>query len=74
MGNNEHLIVERHGNVGWPINDRADVVSAMISAVRDRLTDAGKVGAQHLGARWRRPDRDEGPEALAEKREPTWLV
>lgn len=40
MGTYEHLIVERHGNVGWLINNRPDVRNAMNSAMRDEFTDA----------------------------------
>ncbi len=36
----EHLIVERHGPVGWLINDRPDQLNAMNSAMRDEFADA----------------------------------
>jgi enoyl-CoA hydratase/carnithine racemase len=36
----EHLIVEKHGSVGWLINDRPDQLNAMNSAMRDEFADA----------------------------------
>ena len=36
----QHLIVERHGPVGWLINDRPEVRNAMNSAMRDEFADA----------------------------------
>jgi enoyl-CoA hydratase len=36
----EHLIIERHGPVGWLINDRPDQLNAMNSAMRDEFADA----------------------------------
>ena len=36
----EHLIVERHGPVGWLINDRPDQLNAMNAAMRDEFADA----------------------------------
>lgn len=36
----QHLIVERHGPVGWLINDRPDQLNAMNSAMRDEFADA----------------------------------
>ena len=36
----EHLAVERHGPVGWLINDRPDLRNAMNSAMRDEFADA----------------------------------
>lgn len=36
----EHLVVERHGPVGWLINDRPEVRNAMNSAMRDEFADA----------------------------------
>ncbi len=36
----EHLVIERHGPVGWLINDRPDVRNAMNSAMRDEFADA----------------------------------
>ncbi|MBN2622629.1 MAG: enoyl-CoA hydratase/isomerase family protein [Acidimicrobiales bacterium] len=38
----EHLVVERHGPVGWLINDRPDQLNAMNSAMRDEFADAWK--------------------------------
>jgi enoyl-CoA hydratase len=38
----EHLIVERHGPVGWLINDRPDQLNAMNSAMRDEFALAWK--------------------------------
>jgi enoyl-CoA hydratase/carnithine racemase len=36
----EHLIVERHGPVGWLINNRPEQLNAMNSAMRDEFGDA----------------------------------
>jgi len=36
----EHLIIEKHGSVGWLINDRPDQLNAMNSAMRDEFADA----------------------------------
>jgi enoyl-CoA hydratase/carnithine racemase len=36
----EHLIVERHGPVGWLINNRPDQLNAMNAAMRDEFADA----------------------------------
>jgi enoyl-CoA hydratase/carnithine racemase len=36
----EHLIVERHGPVGWLINNRPEQLNAMSSAMRDEFGDA----------------------------------
>ena len=36
----QHLIVERHGPVGWLINDRPDQLNAMNNAMRDEFADA----------------------------------
>jgi enoyl-CoA hydratase/carnithine racemase len=36
------------------------------------LTDACRLGAQHLVSVWGHPDQVEGPRAFAEKREPRW--
>jgi enoyl-CoA hydratase len=36
----EHLIIERHGPVGWLINDRPDQLNAMNAAMRDEFADA----------------------------------
>jgi enoyl-CoA hydratase len=35
-----HLVVERHGPVGWLINDRPDQLNAMNAAMRDEFADA----------------------------------
>ncbi|HEY8547856.1 MAG TPA: enoyl-CoA hydratase/isomerase family protein, partial [Acidimicrobiales bacterium] len=40
MGRYEHLIVERHGPVGWLINDRPDQLNAMNARMRDEFADA----------------------------------
>lgn len=40
MTNYEHLVVERHGPVGWLINDRPDQLNAMNSTMRDEFADA----------------------------------
>ena len=45
---------------------------ALWAALEHGLTDACKVGAQHLVSLWGHPDQDEGPRAFAEKREPNW--
>src|ERR687893_1120692 len=42
MSEYEHLVVERHGPVGWLINDRPDQLNAMNSAMRDEFADAWK--------------------------------
>jgi enoyl-CoA hydratase len=39
-GSYEHLIVERHGPVGWLINDRPDQLNAMNAKMRDEFADA----------------------------------
>jgi enoyl-CoA hydratase/carnithine racemase len=36
----QHLIVERHGPVGWLVNDRPEVRNAMNNAMRDEFADA----------------------------------
>jgi enoyl-CoA hydratase len=36
----EHLVVERHGPVGWLLNNRPDQLNAMNSAMRDEFADA----------------------------------
>ena len=40
MGRYEHLIVERHGPVGWLINDRPDQLNAMNARMRDEFAEA----------------------------------
>jgi enoyl-CoA hydratase/carnithine racemase len=40
VGTYQHLIVERHGPVGWLINDRPDQLNAMNNAMRDEFADA----------------------------------
>ena len=45
---------------------------ALWEALEHGLTDACKVGADHLTSMWGHPDQSEGPQAFAEKREPTW--
>jgi enoyl-CoA hydratase len=45
---------------------------ALWAALEHGLTDACKIGAQHLVSMWGHPDQDEGPRAFAEKREPRW--
>ncbi len=47
---------------------------ALWGALEHNLTDACKVGAQHLAGLWGHPDQDEGPKAFAEKREPQWAA
>jgi enoyl-CoA hydratase/carnithine racemase len=46
---------------------------ALWAALEHGLTDACKVGAQHLVSMWGHPDQEEGPRAFAEKREPRWV-
>jgi enoyl-CoA hydratase len=36
----EHLIIEKHGPVGWLINDRPDQLNAMNSLMRDEFAEA----------------------------------
>ena len=36
----QHLVVERHGPVGWLLNDRPEQLNAMNSAMRDEFADA----------------------------------
>jgi hypothetical protein len=38
----EHLIVERHGPVGWLINNRPEQLNAMNAHMRDEFADAWK--------------------------------
>ncbi|MGH9273101.1 MAG: enoyl-CoA hydratase/isomerase family protein, partial [Acidimicrobiales bacterium] len=40
MSSYEHLVVERHGPVGWLINDRPEQLNAMNSGMRDEFADA----------------------------------
>ncbi|HUV09733.1 MAG TPA: enoyl-CoA hydratase/isomerase family protein [Acidimicrobiia bacterium] len=40
MGDYEHLIVERHGPVGWLINNRPESLNAMNAKMRDEFADA----------------------------------
>ena len=40
MGEYQHLIVERHGPVGWLINNRPDALNAMNAEMRDEFADA----------------------------------
>src|SRR5262245_22083557 len=40
MAEYEHLIVERHGPVGWLINNRPDALNAMNARMRDEFADA----------------------------------
>jgi enoyl-CoA hydratase len=42
MSTYEHLIVERHGPVGWLINNRPDQLNAMNAKMRDEFADAWK--------------------------------
>ena len=36
----EHLLVERHGPVGWLINNRPEVLNAMNAKMREEFADA----------------------------------
>jgi enoyl-CoA hydratase len=49
----EHLLVERHGPVGWLINDRPDQLNAMNADMRDEFADA-----------WVELDRDPGVKVI----------
>ncbi len=40
VGDYQHLIVERHGPVGWLINNRPDQLNAMNAAMRDEFASA----------------------------------
>jgi enoyl-CoA hydratase/carnithine racemase len=46
---------------------------ALWAALEHGLTDACKIGAQHLVSMWGHPDQEEGPRAFAEKRDPEWV-
>lgn len=46
---------------------------ALWAALELGLTDACRVGSQHLVSVWGHPDQEEGPKAFIEKREPRWL-
>ena len=50
----------------------AETKKALWGALELGLTDACKLGAQHIVALWGHPDQTEGPAAFAEKREPNW--
>jgi enoyl-CoA hydratase/carnithine racemase len=45
---------------------------ALWGALESGLTDACRIGAQHLASLWGHPDQDEGPRAFAERRDPIW--
>ena len=45
---------------------------ALWGALEHGLTDACRLGAQHLVSMWGHPDQTEGPRAFAEKRDPDW--
>jgi enoyl-CoA hydratase len=45
---------------------------ALWSALELGLTDACRLGSQHLVSVWGHPDQDEGPRAFVEKRPPRW--
>ena len=45
---------------------------ALWAALEMGLTDACRLGAQHLIGMWGHPDQEEGPRAFVEKREPRW--
>ena len=46
---------------------------ALWAALEHGLTDACRVGAEHLVSMWGHPDQTEGPSAFAEKRDANWL-
>jgi enoyl-CoA hydratase len=46
---------------------------ALWAALEHGLSDACRVGAQHLVSLWGHPDQDEGPRAFTEKREANWV-
>ena len=45
---------------------------ALWGALEHGLTDASRVGAEHLVSMWGHPDQEEGPKAFAERREADW--
>src|SRR5438067_1802818 len=45
---------------------------ALWGALEQGLTDACRAGAGELVSMWGHPDQEEGPQALAEKRDPGW--
>jgi len=45
---------------------------ALWGALEMGLSDACRVGGQHLASLWGHPDQEEGPRAFAEKREAKW--
>jgi enoyl-CoA hydratase/carnithine racemase len=47
---------------------------ALWAALEHGLSDACRVGAQHLVSLWGHPDQDEGPRAFTEKREADWVA
>lgn len=46
---------------------------AIWSSLELGLTDACRLGSQHLVSVWGHPDQEEGPRSFVEKREPQWL-
>ena len=50
----------------------AETKKALWGALELGLTDASRLGAQHIVALWGHPDQTEGPAAFAEKRDPNW--
>jgi enoyl-CoA hydratase len=46
---------------------------ALWGALETGLTEACRLGAQHLVGMWGHPDQTEGPLAFVEKREPRWV-
>jgi len=47
---------------------------ALWGALETGLSDACRVGGQHLASLWGHPDQEEGPAAFAEKREAEWAT
>jgi enoyl-CoA hydratase/carnithine racemase len=47
---------------------------ALWGALELGITDASRLGAEHMLSMWGHPDQHEGPAAFAEKRAANWLV
>ena len=46
----------------------------VVGALELGITDASRLGAQHMLSMWGHPDQQEGPAAFAEKRAANWSV
>ena len=69
--------VRERGLPTWALDSKGmakEEFDRLLSAVLEEhgLTEACRVGAQHLAGLWGHPDQDEGPRAFTEKREPNW--